>query len=311
MSENIKFLEAVRALYVETNLSQKWSRYRNSWKQIAAQWVLESGYGGSKLAMIANNFAGLKWRKELDPAGIFKFKYSDWAGENDTYFLCSSPADFADLYFRFIERPVYDGISIEPGEIIFDLAYRGFVGRLSGYEAPDFQDKRYHIAREYRRRVEEILKSKKFNDFLTAVMCFPEIADTLDEYEKIMMPDFGFDSGEKDVVMAEMPKAEVKMSFKWSTFRDELKTEIVGAVKEVAISKLFQVFFRNKDGKIVNKSVDEDIKHHIDRLTAENRYHRALADEYKRCLFLSIDMNLENGLMPDFVLNEPVKPDWL
>lgn len=316
---SIFFVEALRELYKITHAGAR-QEYKAVWRQIAAQWCLESNYGESTLAKRGNNFAGLKWRQEIDPDKKQRLLYSDWQQREEYYFRCEFPSEFPELYFRFINRKIYEWVKPEPAHFIFQLAEAGFVGSLPGF-IPDEKDQRHSISSEYLRRINDILMSPKFNDLMSEVLRFDELpasfllpgdrvkSDTLDEMEKIMMPELNPNSGV--VKLAEMPKAEVKMSFKWSVFRDELKAELIGATKEVAINKLFQVFFRDKSGRVVKKSVDAEVKEQLETQKEEIRYYRALADEYKRCLGLSIDMNLENNLMPDFVLNEPVKPGWL
>lgn len=314
---SVFFVEALRELYKITHSGTR-QEYKAVWRQIAAQWCLESNYGESTLAKHANNFAGLKWRQEIDPDKKQRLLYSDWQQKEEYYFRCENPAEFPELYFKFINRKIYEWVIIEPGHFIFHLAEAGFVGSLPGF-VPDEKDPRHSISSEYLRRINDILMSPKFSDLMTEVLRFDELpasfllprdrekSDTLDDFEKIMMPDFGYNSGGE---RAEMPKAEVKMS-SWTKFRDELVGALKETAKETTVNHLFQVFFRDKSGKVVKKSVDAEIKEQLETQKEEIRYYRALADEYKRCLVLSIDMNLENNLMPDFVLNEPLKPGWL
>jgi hypothetical protein len=314
---SIFFVEALRELYKITHAGTR-QEYKAVWRQIAAQWCLESNYGESTLAKHANNFAGLKWRKELDPDGLMKCDYKDWSNELDSYFKCNIPSEFPELYFKFINRKIYEWVIIKPNHFIFHLAESGFVGSLPGF-IPEGKDHRHSISSEYLRRINDILMSPKFKDLMSEVLRFDELpasfllpgdrvkSDTLDDFEKIMMPDFGFNSGGE---RAEMPKDGVKMS-SWTKFRDELIGALKQTAKESAINELFQVSFRDKSGRVVKKSVDSEIKEQLEAQKEEIRYYRALSDEYKRCLGLSIDMNLENNLMPEFVLNEPLKPDWL
>jgi len=314
---SIFFVEALRELYKITHAGTR-QEYKAVWRQIAAQWCLESNYGESTLAKHANNFAGLKWRHEIDLDKKQRLLYSDWEQKEEYYFRCEFPSEFPELYFRFINRRIYEAVKPKPESFIYELAKAGFVGSLPGF-VPDEKDLRHSMASEYERRINDILMSPKFSDLMTEVLRFDELpasfllpgdrakSDTLDDFEKIMMPDFGFNSGGE---RAEMPKDGVKMS-SWTKFRDELIGALKQTAKESAINELFQVFFRDKSGKVVKKSVDAEVKEQLEAQKEEIRYYRALSDEYKRCLGLSIDMNLENNLMPEFVLNEPLKPDWL
>ena len=331
---SIFFVEALRELYKITHLGTR-QEYKAVWRQIAAQWCLESGWGESVLAKRGNNFAGLKWRQEIDPDKKQRLLYSDWEQKEEFYFRCENPAEFPELYFRFINRKIYADVRPEfPNRFIYDLAEAGFVGSLPGF-IPDEKDPRHSISTEYLRRINNILMSAKFNDLMSEVMRFEELpasfflpgdrekSDTLEDFEKIMMPGFGFNSGQMSAggfkyqvkpgvenFGAEMPKDEVKMS-RWTKFRDELVGALKQTAKETAVNRLFQVFFRDKSGRVVKKSVDAEVKEQLEAQKEEIRYYRALADEYKRCLGLSIGMNLDNGLTPDFILNEPLRPGWL
>jgi N-acetylmuramoyl-L-alanine amidase len=73
-----------------------------------AQWILESGWAGSKLAREALNFGGLKYRKELK-AYCTPYEYTDWQGETDPYCKFDSVENFILGYWAFIQRDVYRG----------------------------------------------------------------------------------------------------------------------------------------------------------------------------------------------------------
>ena len=73
-----------------------------------AQWILESGWAGSKLAREALNFAGLKWRNEMTGYAT-KYEYTDWQGETDPYCKFESVEQFIVGYWRFLQRDVYHG----------------------------------------------------------------------------------------------------------------------------------------------------------------------------------------------------------
>lgn len=79
-----------------------------------AQWILESGRGTSKLSRSANNFAGLKWRREMQGfAGLISIHVPseppppappvDFCKFNDV-------DAFAIGYWKFLSRPVYRGL---------------------------------------------------------------------------------------------------------------------------------------------------------------------------------------------------------
>ena len=72
-----------------------------------AQWTLESGYGNSKLASEHLNFAGLKWRPEMQGFA----KPVTYAAHDGTEKYCkfdSLPA-FLKGYWHFLDRDPYDG----------------------------------------------------------------------------------------------------------------------------------------------------------------------------------------------------------
>lgn len=73
-----------------------------------AQWILESGWAGSKLAREALNFAGLKYRKELKDYAT-EYQYTDWQGETDPCCKFASVEKFISGYWRFLQRDVYRG----------------------------------------------------------------------------------------------------------------------------------------------------------------------------------------------------------
>ncbi len=75
-----------------------------------AQWLLESGRANSKLSVEANNFAGLKWRSEMDN---FATKHNIQVPSEP------APVDFCKFdsvdafiigYWRFLARPPYNGL---------------------------------------------------------------------------------------------------------------------------------------------------------------------------------------------------------
>lgn len=92
-----------------------------------AQWIIESGRGKSDLAQIYNNFGGLKWRPEMKGyANKILYEAHDGA---DFYCSFSSAAAFIRGYWRFIERPPYNGwekYSNDPRGYISFLKARGY-----------------------------------------------------------------------------------------------------------------------------------------------------------------------------------------
>jgi hypothetical protein len=72
-----------------------------------AQWTLESGYGNSKLASEHLNFAGLKWRPEMQ--GLAKpVTYTAHDG-TEKYCKFESLQAFLKGYWRFLDRAPYEG----------------------------------------------------------------------------------------------------------------------------------------------------------------------------------------------------------
>lgn len=72
-----------------------------------AQWALESGYGKSDLARRHRNFAGIKWRKEMDAVAV-PVRYKAHDGE-DSYCHFYTLGAFIVGYWRFINRKPYIG----------------------------------------------------------------------------------------------------------------------------------------------------------------------------------------------------------
>lgn len=72
-----------------------------------AQWLLESGRGASRLAIEHLNFGGLKWRSEMTEfATPVDYQASDGL---DKYCKFESLEKFIKGYWRFLERPPYEG----------------------------------------------------------------------------------------------------------------------------------------------------------------------------------------------------------
>ena len=72
-----------------------------------AQWTFESGYGTSCLATEFLNFAGLKWREEMNGyARPVEYKAHDGI---ERYCEFGSLAEFIRGYWHFLERPPYSG----------------------------------------------------------------------------------------------------------------------------------------------------------------------------------------------------------
>ena len=72
-----------------------------------AQFILESGRGGSLLAREHNNFCGMKWRPEMEGYAARTLV----AAPSETAYFCSfdSIEDFVDGYWRFLDRAPYEG----------------------------------------------------------------------------------------------------------------------------------------------------------------------------------------------------------
>jgi hypothetical protein len=100
-----------------------------------AQWALESGRGTSRLASEHGNFAGLKWRPEMQGFAT-PVQYAAHDGV-DTYCAFASAEAFIAGYWRFIARAPYQGwqdfAQDPPGYVAF-LKARGYAGD-PGYTA--------------------------------------------------------------------------------------------------------------------------------------------------------------------------------
>ncbi|MFZ4596539.1 MAG: glucosaminidase domain-containing protein, partial [Verrucomicrobiaceae bacterium] len=112
-----ELLKALAAAYRETDLTEVFKTVKADVRPedhaelkeaTLAQWILESGWAGSKLAREALNFGGLKYRKELKPYAA-EYQYTDWQGETDPYCKFNSIENFILGYWAFIQRDVYHG----------------------------------------------------------------------------------------------------------------------------------------------------------------------------------------------------------
>lgn len=94
-----------------------------------AQWILESGRGTSRLAAEHGNFAGLKWRPEMQGfATPVRYEAHDGV---DTYCAFVTAEAFVAGYWRFIERAPYQGwrqFEHDPPGYVGFLKSRGYAG---------------------------------------------------------------------------------------------------------------------------------------------------------------------------------------
>lgn len=90
-----------------------------------AQWILESGYGRSRLAQEMLNFAGLKWRAEMKGFA----EAVDYAAHDGTDRYCkfASLKAFITGYWRFLDRAPYQGWRSHAGSA---EAFIGFIGPI-------------------------------------------------------------------------------------------------------------------------------------------------------------------------------------
>ncbi len=100
-------------------------KYKHLKPVTLAQWMLESGFGTSKLATENFNFGGLKWRQELE--GIAeKVQYEAHDGIDD-YCKFDSFDNFIKGYWKFIERPPYAGWE---NHVTTDVEYIKYIGKI-------------------------------------------------------------------------------------------------------------------------------------------------------------------------------------
>jgi len=83
------------------------SGYEDIFPASVAQFILESGRGSSKLAQRHNNFAGLKWRPEMQ--GVATKALVEAPSETAYFCSFSSIGKFVEGYWRFLDRSPYDG----------------------------------------------------------------------------------------------------------------------------------------------------------------------------------------------------------
>jgi N-acetylmuramoyl-L-alanine amidase len=101
MSAN-ELLKQLAQLYSQKNIQHP------HLKEVSfAQWLLESGRATSALATEHNNFAGLKWRPEMEPFAT-RVKYTAHDGE-DFYCKFATVESFINGYWAFINRSPYAG----------------------------------------------------------------------------------------------------------------------------------------------------------------------------------------------------------
>lgn len=96
------FLRAVKHLvenYVLSELHQA----------MIAQWILESERGNSKLAREQNNFAGMKWRTELEGIGEQRWIKVPSEPAPVPFAWFREPELFVRGFFKFLDRSPYEG----------------------------------------------------------------------------------------------------------------------------------------------------------------------------------------------------------
>jgi N-acetylmuramoyl-L-alanine amidase len=121
-----------------------------------AQWALESGWGLSDLAMRDNNFAGMKWRKQMDPWGR-PVLYKDWRDIEDAYVHFCDKAAFIQAYWaRFDLISAYGGWQEKAHS---PEAFIDFIGPIWVGMSP-LHNMKYvnNVKRIYRTRTKPIMK---------------------------------------------------------------------------------------------------------------------------------------------------------
>lgn len=94
-----------------TNLVQVYKTFPLEFPQLRAvtlaQWILESGRGGSQLSQLYFNYAGLKYRVQMERFATPVFYQANDGG--DYYCSFADNASFIRGFWRFLDRPPYAG----------------------------------------------------------------------------------------------------------------------------------------------------------------------------------------------------------
>ncbi|MFW6296660.1 MAG: glucosaminidase domain-containing protein [Halothece sp.] len=125
MAETEKFRELINRLFDNRSFPESLKTV------VTAQWMLESNRGNSDLAVKHNNFAGLKWRKELEEVKGAKPVDIKVPSETqlETFAAFDTPEAFVNGYIRFINRTPYKGweaYATEPMNYIKHIHDRGY-----------------------------------------------------------------------------------------------------------------------------------------------------------------------------------------
>lgn len=170
-----------------------------------AQFILESGRGTSELAVVHNNYAGMKWRKELN--GVARKVLVD--APSETAYFCSfeSLHNFVEGYWIFLDRSPYNGWkehTSDPEEFI------NFVGPIWAAD-PSYTEKLKNLLGEA-----DLLISQHKNDSAEDASAGAPCCDG-------MSGGNGGDSGN-----LEKPKVDWDMSpFNWSRGGVEIDTIVM------------------------------------------------------------------------------------
>ncbi|MDF1813149.1 MAG: glucosaminidase domain-containing protein [Verrucomicrobiales bacterium] len=154
---------------------------KDLFRVVSAQWIYESGWGTSKLSYKYKNFAGIKFRKELDHLpGCKSVEYTDWEGTTHQAYSCSTYNDFVKLYWAFLERTPYIGhtrLFSRPRRWLRFIAEQ-WVWTISGVDREDFPRGR-RGDRQYKKAVRDTYCERIFD--LMDRPVFKELVKWIDE----------------------------------------------------------------------------------------------------------------------------------
>lgn len=160
-------IRAIRSFDNAIATDPSYAKYKPVRDYIIAQWILESGWGRSKLAKLGN-YGGMKYRQEIaNMVNCGFIRYGDWDDQNDWYFVCQHE-DYYKLYIAFINRQRYLPLNLSHGFwFAYEIARCGYVGSMKK-RGGEYCTKE-ELPSYYALRLYEIIRGRTFKKLMSII----------------------------------------------------------------------------------------------------------------------------------------------